>query len=327
MNSSIPVADSVSSPATTLQLSIILPTKDRNPILFRSIENLLLSMRDIRCEILVIDNSAGPDIQLPEALRDSRIRINKNPGNRNSVFSSRNFGASIAKAELLLFLDDDILTTPESILRALEFHREQPGDALNISWEYPPDLMQQLSASFAGRFLIHYGYTSMKGWYQPKPWHENCLFESGEIASYFFLIGKEVFHRAGGYDERHLHEGTDLNITENLARSGVRMFIDSRLLIYHNESDRTDIRNWLERKRRLGEIVAHAIAIGETNHRPLHYNSIKKIIFPILWVMRKPLLFFIHALPQGWRFMDKFIFALLSGLTGAYIHHGYTSQR
>jgi glycosyltransferase involved in cell wall biosynthesis len=104
------------------ELSIIVPTKDRQAILHRTLENLISASINFSNEILIIDNSTSSDILLPKKLNDSRIKIFKNPGNRNSVFASRNFGASIAKNNLLLFLDDDIIVSEEAIRKIVEFH-------------------------------------------------------------------------------------------------------------------------------------------------------------------------------------------------------------
>ena len=115
-----------------IDLSIILPTKDRQSILFKTLKTLLESTSEINCEILIIDNSTANDIHLPEALQSKLVKIFKNPGNRTSVFSSRNYGASLAQSDQLLFLDDDILITNESLRFAIEFQKQNWDTNINI---------------------------------------------------------------------------------------------------------------------------------------------------------------------------------------------------
>src|SRR5574337_488774 len=173
---------------SSLQLSIILPTKDRHAILFRSLKSILGSTENIRCEILIIDNSTTSDIVLPGELQRDDIRMLKNPRNRNTVFSSRNYGDSIARAPLLLFIDDDIIVNPASILFVLDFHAKNPRTAANVSWTYPPELIAQMQHSLFGRFQVKSGITTMRELYGVDRWKENTVFESGEVASFFFSI-------------------------------------------------------------------------------------------------------------------------------------------
>jgi glycosyltransferase involved in cell wall biosynthesis len=310
-----------------LQLSIILPTKDRQPILFKTLRSILRATETISCEIFVIDNSSAPDIILPADLCRENVRILKNPHNRNSVFSSRNYGASLASSELLLFIDDDILVTPESIAFVLEFHRTNERKAANVSWQYPPELLEKMRNSIFGRFLIRSGFTTMRELYGVNRWKDGTVFESGEVASYFFSIPKNIFHEIGGYEGRHLHEGTDVSLIDSLRRNGVKMFINAKILVYHNEEDRVEIRNWLERKKRLGEISAFAVGLGDKSGHEMSYSATKSAVFRLLFSFRSLLLFFIAIAPQRSHFADKFMFRLISGLTGAYIYSGYQSQR
>lgn len=309
-----------------LLLSIILPTKDRQPLLFKTLKALLTATENIDCEILIIDNSTSADIQLPTTLQHNSIKIVKNPGNRNSVFASRNYGASIAQSEQLLFLDDDILVTPESIHFAIEFQRQHPRTASNVSWQYPPELLDKMKSTVFGRFLIYAGYTTMRELYGVEQWQTNAIFESKGVASYFLCIQRQTFREVGAYEERHLHEGTDMSLIENLRRSNVKMYINSQLLIFHNEEDRVEIRNWMERKKRLGEIIAHSVAIGDASEKKLNYSLSKTILFRFTFFLRSPLILFMTKILPRVEVLDKFRFKFISLITVAYMHHGYKSE-
>lgn len=310
-----------------MDLSIILPTKDRQAILFKTLKILLQSTSAIKVEILIIDNSTTADIQLPEALQSKLVKIFKNPGNRGSVFSSRNYGASLAKSEQLLFLDDDILVTTESLRFAIDFQKQNPRTASNVSWQYPPELLGKMQETVFGRFLVHWGYTTMRELYGVERWKEKTVFESGQVASFFLCIQKKTFLEIGGYEERHLHEGSDLSLIENLSRNGIKMYINSQLLIFHNEEDRMEIRNWLERKKRVGAIVANSNAIGEHAEKKLLYTPLKSFLFRIAYLFRSLIIFFTGKFFPRSKIFDKFRFPFISLLTGAYLHRGYTEEQ
>lgn len=308
------------------ELSIVLPTKDRHPILFKTLSSILDSTAEIRCEILIIDNSTSTDIQLPENLKRPYVFIYKNPGNRNSVFASRNYGCMMASCDCLIFIDDDILVNRESILFAMEFQKSNPRAASNVSWEYPPVLMNEMKKTFFGRFLIYSGFTTMRELYGVNRWKDKMLFESGEVASFFLSVSRKLFMDIGAYEERHLHEGTDISLIENFKKNSVPMFIHAGITVYHNEEDRIEMKNWLGRKKRLGEISAHAVALGEKENHIMHYSPMKRFLFRIIYAIRPLLFLFIRICPQSMNFLDKFMFRLLSALTGAYIHSGYSKQ-
>lgn len=315
-----------SAAAFNPELSIVLPTKDRHPILFKTLASILESTKNIPCEILIIDNSISSDIQLPENLKRHYVFIYKNPGNRNSVFASRNYGCSIATSDCLLFIDDDILVNEASIRFAMEFQKSNPRAASNVSWEYPPVLMEQMRKTFFGRFLIHSGFTTMRELYGVERWKDKSLFESGEVASFFLSVSRKLFLEIGAYEERHLHEGTDISLIENFRKNTIPMFIHAGITVYHNEEDRIEMKNWLGRKKRLGEISAHAVALGEKENHLMNYSSFKSALFRLIYFFRPLLFLFIRISPQRMNFLDKFMFRLISALTGAYIHSGYSSM-
>ena len=84
------------------QISIIIPTtSDRELIFSRTLINAVEAVRHINAEILVINDTQGYCPPIPETA--SVVSIFNNPG--KGVAAARNYGASLASADLLLFLD------------------------------------------------------------------------------------------------------------------------------------------------------------------------------------------------------------------------------
>jgi GT2 family glycosyltransferase len=263
-------------------LSIIIPTKDRGMIFYKTLESVVAASAHINPEIIVVNNSINK-VLLPH--KPENAKVYDNPFDKNSVFSSRNYGASIAKSPILLFIDDDILVTKESIDYAIAFYKVNSNACFNVNWQYPPDLINKIKNTVFGRYLIKHGFSTMKSMYNGLEWRDDEPFISKHIASFFFCIKKDVFAKIGGYNEKHLHEGTDIDISNSLNKNNVVIWINPLIMVYHNEEDRVHIMNWLERKKRVGAIHRNSVNMGDTDHI-LNYTATKRIAFNIIYQLQ-----------------------------------------
>ena len=85
-------------------VSVIIPTKERESILFDTLARLAGALNGVVAEVIVINDSKTSNLVL---LKDFDFAIVvDNPG--QGVASARNFGASLAKSDLLWFIDDDM---------------------------------------------------------------------------------------------------------------------------------------------------------------------------------------------------------------------------
>ena len=89
----------------------------------------------------------------------------------------------------------------------LDTHKKYPGSCINPNWVYPPELISTIQQTQFGRYLIAFGFTTGKGWYNNSSWNDHQIFESYGITSQFLLLSKFLFDKAGGYDERFPHSG------------------------------------------------------------------------------------------------------------------------
>jgi GT2 family glycosyltransferase len=300
-------------------LSIIIPTKDRGDIFFNTLKNVISASSHINAEIIVVNNSAT-SIQIPG--KPANVSAYDNPGDKNSVFSSRNYGATIARNPILLYIDDDIIITKESIDYAIKFHKEHEHSCFNVNWKYPPELYAEMQKKIFGRFLIKTGFTAMKSIYGGEGWNDNAPFVSKQLASFFFCILKEDFIKIGGYNEKHLHEGTDVDISDRLAANGITIWINPLIMVYHNEADRVDLMNWMQRKKRFGEICRNAVNMGDKSHA-LRYSPLKSFAFMLIYLMQPVLLMGLNML--NYLKADSLGFFIINALLGANICKGYNS--
>jgi GT2 family glycosyltransferase len=110
-----------------LSISVIIPTYQREQVLVETLQRLsaLLQPGD---EIVVVDQTARHELATEECLRqlaqDGAIRWYRR--RKPAICASMNLGAVLAKSELLLFVDDDVIPTP-SLLEAHRAAHLTPG--------------------------------------------------------------------------------------------------------------------------------------------------------------------------------------------------------
>jgi glycosyltransferase involved in cell wall biosynthesis len=167
-----------------MKISIIVPTLGR-PIQTKIlISNLALNLNKY-VELIVIDDSKTP-IDLEQNFQQI---IYKNRGEKLGVSSARNYGASLASGEYLLFLDDD--------------------DKVSDDW-----LEDFLLATNSKADMIFCDMITTK----PNEISrlKNVVIQGSKLNSQIFIPGawmirKAFFQRVGGYDERLKYaENTEL---------------------------------------------------------------------------------------------------------------------
>jgi glycosyltransferase involved in cell wall biosynthesis len=100
-------------------VSVVIPTRNRWPRLRRAL-GMALGQRGVDVEVLVVDDGSTDDSQAGlEAVRDPRLRVLRNDSSRG-VAAARNRGIAAARAELVAFLDDDDLWSPEKLRLQLD---------------------------------------------------------------------------------------------------------------------------------------------------------------------------------------------------------------
>ncbi len=110
-------------------LSVVTPTRNRLDLLTRTLQSLSrqegLSPNDFEVIVVVDGGYDGT----PEALRKMALpfRLTVIEQSRAGVAVARNTGWRAASAELILFLDDDIIARPLLVAEHLKAHRAKPG--------------------------------------------------------------------------------------------------------------------------------------------------------------------------------------------------------
>ena len=303
-------------------ISIIIPTKDRESILFDSLDHLVVAVKDYDVEVIVVNDSKTSRLLLD--VQPDFIKVVDNP--TNGVASARNFGASIAKADLLWFVDDDMWIGKELFLRAIELHSLYPIAVFNFNWIYPEYLSKQIALVPFGRFLEKINFTTMKGWCGGNYWNDAELFKTDWLAGATLLISKETYMLVNGYNATFPLAGfEDYDFSVGLKNAGVVSYIEPNFLAYHNEVNKTSLRGFLIRVRNNAITRRHGVDIGYVD-QALKYSMFKKLAYHLIGFIESPLLFVNDYWPNI-IFFDTLYFKVCKVLIGYNGFVGYTSRK
>jgi glycosyltransferase involved in cell wall biosynthesis len=131
-------------------ISVVVPTRDRAPVLARCLDALDGQGAD---EVVVVDDGSVDDTQAVIAARPFARGVRRDAGGGRSA--ARNSGVAAARGEVILFLDDDVLARPGLVQRHARFHaqRPAPNEALlgHVTWAPELEITRHM------RWLEHSG--------------------------------------------------------------------------------------------------------------------------------------------------------------------------
>ena len=303
-----------------MNLSIIIPTKDRGIVFEQTLRCAIEAIGYSDAEIVVVNDSKTTQPAIPNI---EKVKLVNNP--KAGVASARNFGVKNAAGKILLFLDDDIIVSKASIDHILQLHEQYLNACFNLNWVYPPELEAQLQNTSFGRFMLTHELNHFRGWYSDVSWKDNALFSSKAVASFHLSISRVNFEKTGGYNESFPHAGfEDHDFPERLKKAGVEFFIDSRVMVYHNESDKLNLKNWLINQQRRATTRKVAVELGYAELQ-IEYDKFKRTVLLFLSLINKPLLFILGNIPN-YKNLDEMYSKLLSLIIAVKIFQGYTAQ-
>lgn len=270
----------------SLQLvSIIIPSKDNVEVLFRCLETVRKTVRQIPCEILLVDNGSSPEnkaaIQArvntmnqdltgsgavgsePESFEPASadpagmwrgIRYLYQPMEFN--FSAMcNMGAAQAEGDLLLFLNDDIEAVEPGWLEAMAQKAQQPWTgAVGMKLLYPDGKRIQ----HAGVVDIPIGPVHKLQYLED----DGCYYDGRNRGSWNVLavtgaclmLRTEVFEEAGGFAEELPVAFNDIDLCFKVYELGYHnVVINNRHLLHHESLSRGNDDSEEKQRRLVGE--------------------------------------------------------------------------
>ena len=301
-----------------MKLSVIIPTKGRRQILAATVSAAIQSTQHLDAEIIIVNDLRSERVEVPEA---GNVRTFDNP--KAGVAAARNFGFRNSTGELILFLDNDIIISRESVDHICRLHDRYAHACFNLNWEYSAETLRKISTHPFTRFLKSFQMISFKGWYNDPSWQDNQLFKSKSIASFHLSISRDDYEKSGGYNEAFPFAGfEDYDFPVRLKKAGIGFYIDSRLTVCHNEIDRLDLENWLNHQQNRALTRRKAVTLGYSE-LAIEYRLWKRVILKFINTNERFLKAILRTLPNS-PLADPLYFKMLSALQASRIYKGYT---
>jgi glycosyltransferase involved in cell wall biosynthesis len=199
------------------ELTVIIPTRARWPILARTLDGLAAQTVKGFEIIVVVD---GEDDDVPD-LPGVRVIVKAHGG----PGAARNAGAAAATTPLILFLGDDIIPTPGFIEHHLERHNREPDETVavlgHVQWH--PSLRGDRLNKWLDWSHAQFDYDSIIG--------DDAGF--GRFFSCNVSLKRTFFLGAGGFDEDFTYYYEDLDCGWRLNDHGLRLRYEPDALTHH----------------------------------------------------------------------------------------------
>jgi GT2 family glycosyltransferase len=192
-------------------------------------------------ELIVVADDPTPQSVIDEldAVAGDRLRLVRwsEPFN----FSAKmNRGASIARGDHLLMLNDDVeLLTPDWLERLLGL-AQQPGVGLVGTALYFEDgSIQHLGHRYVRGNAGHVGFGLMPG-ALVNPAQLAATREVSGVTAACALVPTTLFHEVGGFSDEFAGNYNDVDLAQKIGERGLHILVSGRVRLYHFESRTRD---------------------------------------------------------------------------------------
>lgn len=222
-------------------VSVIIPNKNQPHLLRICVEGLYSKTAYDNIELIIVDNgSTDPKtLALYEELKARSVRVVA----FNEVFNySRacNLGASAAKGEFLLFLNNDIEVVHPNWLDELVRQASEPGvGVVGAKLLYPDGEVQHAGVALGlftlAAHVFHRTPQDVWGPFGTPDCTRNWMAVTGACQ----LIRRDIFDVVGGYDEKFILSYSDVVLCMDAVRAGFRtVYLPSAVLVHHEGASR-----------------------------------------------------------------------------------------
>ncbi|HTU83276.1 MAG TPA: glycosyltransferase [Candidatus Acidoferrales bacterium] len=206
------------------ELSVVIPTYNRLDTLQRVVPTLLEQDVDPgRFELLVCDsNSTDGTREFLAGVSQRHPNVRHLPGPYSGRAAARNAGIAVARGEIVLFNDADILASPDLLARHLARQHERDAIAV-VGWE--------VQVKDYDDYLRKRDHPDERGHLHPPG--------RRRLSWLYFLTGNASVRRAdllrvGCFDESFTGYGhEDLELGYRLEKAGVEIVYEPRAVNYH----------------------------------------------------------------------------------------------
>jgi glycosyltransferase involved in cell wall biosynthesis len=246
-------------------LSFVIPAFNEEELIARTIGSIHRFVPPLSYEVMVVDNGSTDGTAAIAADLGATV-IQKTDG---SIGGLRNFGVGLARGEILVFLDADVVLTEEWAARipdALASVRREPRMMTGAWCSVPAD------ASWLERW-----------WFAPR-------IGKSHLGTGHMIMTRQFFRELGGFDES-LATGEDYNLSRRAVEHGGRIAVDARLRAVHLGFPRT-LGAFIQREswhgigdfESFGGFVRSKVALSATTFFVLHVLLMMSLFWGSLWL-------------------------------------------
>jgi hypothetical protein len=210
-------------------ISVVVPTFNRGPKLHDTLLALLQNdMQGVKAEIIVVDDGSRIPAAtcVPEAPPGTlRVLRQENAGPARA----RNTGFRASSGELVLFVDDDILTPPDLVLGHLRAHEERPGSVVFGRCPFP----ETAAPNPFRRYLDSLGTDPGRG-------HSGDLMRVPLVASGQISVERAMFDVSSGVYRQDLATpaAEEFELSWRLRERAIPLLLAPRLVAVHDHAIR-----------------------------------------------------------------------------------------
>lgn len=241
-------------PSSEPLVSLLVPTRDGYDILKPCVDAILSKTDYPNFELLILDNQSRCSRTLHylrEVSSDPRVSVHRwdHPFNYSSI---NNFGAKLARGEILGLINNDIEPINGDWLREMASHACRPEiGCVGAKLYYPNDTIQHAGVILGiGGVAGHshkYFHRSEYGYFSRLHLVQNLSAVTGAC----LLLRKRVFEEVGGLDEENLAVAfNDVDLCLKVREVGYRNLWTPYAELYHHESVSRGADNTMVKRKR-----------------------------------------------------------------------------
>ena len=241
-------------------VSIVIPNKDEKETLKKCLESIWKKNSYSNSEIILVENnSTTQEIRDYYKELDGKERVRVVYWDKEFNYSAiNNFGISHAKGEYILCLNNDITVISPDWMEELLANCQRPEVGIVGARLYYPDNTIQHAGivlgmgGCAGSLFV--GLARSRGGYLHKAALQQDL---SAVTAACFMVKKEVFEKAGGFEEKLAVAFNDVDFCLKVRHAGYLVVYDPYAELYHHESKTRGYENTEAKKRRFQEEIEY----------------------------------------------------------------------
>ena len=209
-----------------MELTVIIPTRDRCAVLSEALDRLEAQAGDAEFEVFIVDDGSSDDTltMLEQKAAHSGLTLTAVRQERRGPAAARNRALASARAPVCLFLNDDSWAAPGLVARHRDFHARHPEQEAALLGHVVPMADPSPFTSWVNDVL--FGFSRI----------DTPDDAGGENFFSLNVSAKTRFVRdAGSFDERFdsaAHEDIDLGV--RLEARGMRLVYDREAVVEHH---------------------------------------------------------------------------------------------